>query len=39
MDRKELYGQIQAKKSMLCVGLDVDFNKMPEHIKALSNKG
>jgi orotidine-5'-phosphate decarboxylase len=24
---------------MLCVGLDVDFNKMPEHVKALANKG
>ena len=24
---------------MLCVGLDVDFNKMPEHVKALANRG
>lgn len=24
---------------MLCVGLDVDFNKMPEHVKALATKG
>ena len=39
MNRKELYGQIQAKKSMLCVGLDVDFNKIPEHVKALANHG
>ena len=39
MNRKELFEQIQAKKSMLCVGLDVDFDKMPEHIKALANKG
>ena len=39
MNRKELYQQIQAKKSMLCVGLDVDFNKMPEHVKALACKG
>ena len=39
MNRKQLYEQIQAKKSMLCVGLDVDFDKMPEHIKALANKG
>ena len=39
MNRKELYQQIQAKKSMLCVGLDVDFNKMPEHVKALANRG
>ena len=39
MNRKQLYEQIQAKKSMLCVGLDVDYNKMPEHVKALANKG
>lgn len=39
MTRKELFQQIQAKKSMLCVGLDVDYNKMPEHVKALANKG
>ncbi|MBQ8838453.1 MAG: orotidine-5'-phosphate decarboxylase [Bacteroidales bacterium] len=39
MNRKELYQQIQAKKSMLCVGLDVDFDKMPEHIKALAGSG
>ncbi len=39
MNRKELFEQIQAKKSMLCVGLDVDFNKMPEHIKALAGSG
>ena len=39
MNRKQLYEQIQAKKSMLCVGLDVDFDKMPEHVKALANKG
>ena len=39
MNRKELFEQIQAKKSMLCVGLDVDFNKMPEHVKALATSG
>ena len=39
MNRKQLYEQIQAKKSMLCVGLDVDFNKMPEHVKALATQG
>lgn len=38
MNREQLYQQIQAKKSMLCVGLDVDFEKMPEHIKALASK-
>jgi len=39
MNREELYGQIKAKGTMLCVGLDVDFDKMPEHVKALSAKG
>ena len=39
MNRKDLYQQIIAKQSMLCVGLDVDFNKMPEHVKALATKG
>ena len=38
MNRQELYNQIQKKKSMLCVGLDVDFAKMPEHIQALAGK-
>lgn len=39
MNREELFSRIKAKKSMLCVGLDVDFDKMPEHIKALSRSG
>ena len=39
MTRKDLFDQIKAKKSMLCVGLDIDFNKMPQHIQALANKG
>ncbi|MGN0220802.1 MAG: orotidine-5'-phosphate decarboxylase [Prevotella sp.] len=33
MDRKQLTEQIRTKKSFLCVGLDPDINKMPEHIK------
>ncbi len=37
MDREQLYSRIKAKGTMLCVGLDVDFDKMPEHIKALAN--
>ena len=36
MNREELYQQIRKKKSVLCVGLDVDFDKMPDHIKALA---
>ena len=37
MNREDLYRQIQAKKTMLCVGLDVDYDKMPEHIKGLAS--
>ena len=32
MNRKELVAQIQQKKSFLCVGLDVDLKKVPEHL-------
>ncbi len=32
MDRKELVEQIRLKKSFLCVGLDVDINKIPSHL-------
>lgn len=32
MNRQELVNQIQKKKSFLCVGLDVDLNKIPEHL-------
>lgn len=39
MDREALYRQIQAKRTMLCVGLDVDFAKMPECVKVLAEKG
>jgi orotidine-5'-phosphate decarboxylase len=33
MKRKELVDLIFARKSFLCVGLDVDKNKMPEHLR------
>lgn len=39
MNREELYQQIQKKKTMLCVGLDVDFDKMPSSVKALAADG
>lgn len=39
MKREDLYRQIQAKRSMLCVGLDVDFAKMPECVKVLAESG
>ena len=32
MTTEQLYARINAKKSMLCVGLDTDFNKLPEPI-------
>ncbi len=37
MTTQELYNQIQLKKSFLCVGLDVDLNKIPEHLLALED--
>lgn len=39
MNRTQLYTQIKAKGTVLCVGLDVDFEKMPPHIQALASKG
>jgi len=33
MTREDLYRQILAKKSMLCVGLDTDYSKIPECIR------
>ena len=32
MTRDELFGQIQKKRSFLCVGLDTDYYKIPRHI-------
>lgn len=32
MNRSELVNQIKAKRSFLCVGLDTDLKKMPEHL-------
>lgn len=37
MTTQELYNQIQLKKSFLCVGLDVDLNKIPKHLLALED--
>lgn len=39
MNREQLYAQIKKKGTVLCVGLDTDFDKMPEHIKAQAFKG
>lgn len=32
MTRQELFEQIKKKQSFLCVGLDTDINKIPEHL-------
>jgi orotidine-5'-phosphate decarboxylase len=37
MTTQQLYNQIQQKKSFLCVGLDVDLNKIPQHLLALED--
>lgn len=35
MNRENLIQQIKEKKTYLCVGLDTDIKKMPEHLRAL----
>jgi len=37
LKREELIRQIKAKQSMLCVGLDVDLDKIPQHLKNTSD--
>ena len=37
MTTKNLISQIQQKKSFLCVGLDVDLEKIPQHLLALED--
>mgnify|MGYP003526550002 FL=1 len=32
MTTQQLHEQIQQKKSFLCVGLDVDLNKIPQYL-------
>ena len=32
MTRKDLFQQIQQKKSYLCVGLDADYSRIPKHL-------
>ncbi|MFT4031561.1 MAG: orotidine-5'-phosphate decarboxylase [Siphonobacter sp.] len=34
MTRSELFAQIKAKSSYLCVGLDTDIQKIPEHLRS-----
>ena len=35
MNRQQLFEQIKQKKTFLCVGLDTDIKKIPEHLQAL----
>lgn len=37
MTTEQLFQQIQIKKSFLCIGLDVDLNKVPKHLLALED--
>jgi orotidine-5'-phosphate decarboxylase len=37
MTLEDIYRQIKLKKTMLCVGLDSDFDKMPPHVKAMAD--
>jgi orotidine-5'-phosphate decarboxylase len=37
MTTQQLIDQIQTKKSFLCVGLDVDLNKIPQHLLELED--
>jgi len=37
MNRKQLFQQIQKKKSFLCIGLDTDIEKIPEHLLQLED--
>ncbi|MFE3869317.1 orotidine-5'-phosphate decarboxylase [Flavobacterium sp. LS2P90] len=37
MTTQQLHTQIQTKKSFLCIGLDVDLNKIPQHLLELED--
>ena len=37
MTTEQLFQQIQIKKSFLCIGLDVDLNKIPKHLLILED--
>ncbi|RPD91782.1 orotidine-5'-phosphate decarboxylase [Aureibaculum marinum] len=37
MTKKQLIEQIRLKKSFLCIGLDVDLDKIPSHLKQLDD--
>ena len=37
MTRQELINLIRSKQSFLCIGLDTDISKMPQHLKSLED--
>ncbi|NOQ92205.1 MAG: orotidine 5'-phosphate decarboxylase, partial [Flavobacteriaceae bacterium] len=37
MNKQQLIEQIKVKKSFLCIGLDVDLEKIPQHLKELED--
>ena len=37
MNRKELINKIKNKRSFLCIGLDIDINKIPKHLLELED--
>jgi orotidine-5'-phosphate decarboxylase len=37
MNTEKLFTNIRRKKSFLCVGLDSDYEKLPEHVKRMKN--
>lgn len=37
MDKKQLFEQIQKKRSFLCVGLDTDIRKVPRHLQSAAD--
>ena len=37
MTRQQLYQQIQAKQSYLCVGLDADLSRIPNHLRKVAD--
>ena len=37
MNRQELVRQIRERQSFLCVGLDTDLQKIPQHLLALQD--
>ena len=37
MNKSELVSEITKKQSFLCVGLDTDINKIPEHLRSVDD--